>query len=135
MASDSETKATQERIFRIATRGGVTFKAIGLDSGIPYNTIRSYAGHNGETAEMPVSALRKLTGVIPAELLSLLLPEGHQIVRAPESLNHDELEEHLHDWLRRKARAHNADSPDGREISPCEDADLRASFAIVRSAA
>jgi hypothetical protein len=53
-----QTKATQERIFRIALRDGLTLKAISLDSGIPYSTIRSYAGHNGEPAEMPVSALR-----------------------------------------------------------------------------
>src|SRR5687767_151425 len=67
MATDSEiphcTKTTQERIFRIAQRQGLTLKAISLDSGIPYSTLRGYAGNNGETAEMPVSALCKLAGV------------------------------------------------------------------------
>lgn len=134
MANNCEAKATQERIFRIVTRDGLTLKAISLDSGIPYNTIRSYAGNNGETTEMPVSALCKLVGVIPDELLSLLLPVGRQIVRAPDSLDHDALAEHLRSWLAEKDRAHHPDSPGGREIAPCEDASLCAGLAVVRAA-
>lgn len=114
------TKETQERIFRIAQRQGLTLKAISLDSGIPYSTLRSYAGHNGEPAEMPVSALRKLVGVIPDELLSLLLPDGRAIVQVPESIDHDEICRGVQDYLREKAEAHHPESPAGREISDCE---------------
>lgn len=119
-------KATQERIFRIATRPGegLTLKAISLDSGIPVSTLRSYAGTNGSTAEMPVSALYKLVGVIPDELLGLLLPEDRMIVRAPEGLDHDEIEEICADYMATKAKAHHKDSPAGREISDCERAAL-----------
>jgi len=138
MATDSEiphcTKATQERIFRIAQRNGLTLKAISLDSGIPYSTLRSYAGNNGETAEMPVSALCKLTGVVPDELLSLLLPDGRAIVQVPEDIDHDELATAMTDWLATKNQAHHPESPAGRDIAPCEDNVLRGKFAKVKAA-
>jgi hypothetical protein len=114
------TKATQERIFRIAQREGLTLKAISLDSGIPYSTLRSYAGNNGETAEMPVSALYKLVGVIPDELLSLLLPEGRSIVLVPEQIDHDQIAAAFADYLHEKNQAHHPDSPAGRDIADCE---------------
>jgi hypothetical protein len=125
MAHDHEITATQELIFRVAMRGGVTLKAISIDAGIPYNTVRSYAGSGCATAEMPVSAVRKLAGVIPDELLSLLLPEGRCIVQVPEYIDHDELADHVREWLAIKDHAHHPDSPAGREISDCEDARLR----------
>ncbi len=131
MADNHEITATQERIFRIALRGGLTLKAISLDSGLPYNTLRSYAGSGCETAEMPVSALGKLVGVIPDELLSLLLPDGRVIVQAPENVDHDALAEHLRDWLAEKDHTHHPESECGREIGPGEDARLRGKFAMI----
>lgn len=135
MADNSQIKATQERIFRIATRQGLTLKAISLDAEIPYNTLRNYAGHNGETAEMPVSAIGKLVGVIPDELLSLLLPEGRVIVQAPREIDHDEIEDACRDYLETKGRAHHKDSPAGREISDCERAALGVKLATVNGKA
>jgi len=114
------SKETQERVFRIAQRNGLTLKAISLDSGIPYSTLRSYAGNNGETAEMPVSALFRLVGVIPDELLSLLLPEGRAIVQVPADIDHDALAEAVADYLTAKNAAHHPDSPAGRDIAECE---------------
>jgi len=137
MAADSDithrTKAMQERIFRLACKDD-TLKGISLESGIPYSTLRSYAGHSGEPAEMPVSALYKLIGVIPNELLSLLLPEGQRIVTVPENVDHDEIAEAFHDYLATKERAHHPDSPAGREIADCEDNILRGKFAQVKAA-
>jgi hypothetical protein len=49
----------------------LTLKAISLDSGIPYDTLRSYAAR--DPAMMPVSALLKLVDVVPDYLLSQLL--------------------------------------------------------------
>lgn len=120
------TKETQERIFRIAQRNGLTLKAISLDSGIPYSTLRGYAGNSGETAEMPVSALRKLVGVIPDELLSLLLPDGRVIVRVPEDMDLDRLAEDFADFLAAKNAAHHPESECGRDIGPNEHAELSA---------
>ena len=118
------TKSTQERIFRIAQREGLTLKAISLDSGIPYSTIRSYAGNNGETAEMPVSALYKLSGVIPDELLSLLLPEGRAIVRVPDNIDHDAIAEWVALYNAKSLAAHRRDSECAEEIGPGEEAEL-----------
>ena len=106
-------------------------KAISLDSDIPYGTLRTYAGHSGTTAEMPVSALYRLVGVIPDELLSLLLPAGRQIVQAPESVDHDTLADLVRDYLITKDHAHRPDSPGGREISGCEDEALRGKLTAV----
>lgn len=137
MADDRDmphrTKQTQQRIFRIAAREGLTLKAISLDSGIPYSTLRSYAGNNGETAEMPVSALYKLIGVIPDELLSLLLPDGRLIVQAPADIDHDQIAEAMQDYLHAKHAAHHPESEAGREIGPGEDNVLRGKFAGVRA--
>ncbi len=124
MASDCiishAVKDAQERIFRIAGKRGLTLKAISLDSGIPYSTLRTYAGHNGPTAEMPVSVIRKLTGVVPDELLSLLLTEDRAIVRVPAEVDHDTLADAFADYLHSKNAAHHPDSPAGREIADCE---------------
>ena len=118
------TKSTQERIFRIAQREGLTLKAISLDSGIPYSTLRSYAGNNGETAEMPVSALYKLVGVIPDELLSLLLPEGRSIVLVPENVDVDEVADWAEKFGAKKLASHRKDSECEEQIGPNEHAEL-----------
>ena len=125
-------KQTQQRIFRLAERDhGLTRKAINLDSGIDYDSVCNYA--KGET-QMSVGALVALVGVIPDELLSLLLPGGRVIVRAPESLNHDEIEEAARDYLGTKAHAHRPDSPAGREISDCEQEALDRKVVSLRAA-
>jgi hypothetical protein len=118
------TKATQERIFRIAQRDGLTLKAISLDSGIPYSTLRGYAGNNGETAEMPVSALYKLVGVIPDQLLSLLLPEAHAIVRVPDGIDHDAIADWVAHYSAKNLAAHRKDSECEERIGPTEQAEL-----------
>ena len=122
-------KAEQERIFRLAQRDyGLTLKAISLDSGIGYTTIQSYS--RGE-AVMSIASLFALIGVIPDELLSLLLPEGRAIVSVPENIDHDQLAEAMHDYLSTKTAVHHPESPAGREISDCEDEKLRAKFTVV----
>jgi transcriptional regulator with XRE-family HTH domain len=115
-------KDEQARVFRLAQREGLTLKAISLDSGLGYTTIQSYA--RGE-AVMSIASLFRLVGVIPDELLSLLLPEGRVILRAPEEIDHDELAEGMRDWLAAKDRAHHPESPAGRDLAPCEETDLR----------
>lgn len=115
-----QQKASQERVFRLAQRDhGLTLKAISLDSGLGYTTIQSYASGN---AVMSIAGLFKLVGVIPDELLSLLLPDGRVIVRAPEAINHDELAEVVADYLSAKNAAHHPESEAGRDIGQTEHA-------------
>lgn len=128
-----QMRERQQRVFRIAldpARYGLTLKAIHIDSGIGYDSLRNYA--SGETI-MPITALDSLIGVIPDELLSLLLPGGRSIVQIPEEIDHDELCSVMQDYLLTKSAAHHPDSPDGREISPCEDENLRGKVVKLRA--
>src|SRR5688572_11506814 len=82
-------KNAQAMVFRLAERDhGLTRKAISLDAGIDYDSVCNYA--KGETL-MSAAVLYALIGVIPDELLSLLLPDGRLIVQAPEEIDHDEI--------------------------------------------
>ena len=111
-------------------------KAVSFDSGIPYSTLLSYFPEPGGSipALMPVSAQFALCGAIPDDILSLLLPDGRLIVRAPEQIDHDQIAEALHDYLQTKERAHHPESEAGREIGPGEDNILRGKFARVKAA-
>lgn len=115
-----QTLDRQKRMFRIAqdpTRYGLSLKLIAMDSGLGYDSVRHYAA--GET-QMPLSALNALVGVMPDELLSLLLPESRQIVSLPDGVDHDEFEKLCREFLAIKGSAHHPDSPAGRELSSCE---------------
>lgn len=103
------------------------------------STVLSYfpADEGKQPATMSVASLFRLleTGALPADLLSMLLPAGFQIVRAPEDIDHDELERVARHYLAAKGAAHHPDSPGGREISECEDDALDAKAAHLRAVA
>lgn len=121
----------QQRVFRIACdplRYGLTLKLIAIDSGLGYDSVRHYA--SGETA-LPLSAFVALMGVIPDELLSLLLPDGRAIVRVPEEIDHNEVADAMRDYLAEKDHAHRPDSECAEAIGPNEDNVLRGKFTRV----
>lgn len=121
-----QMRERQRRMFRIALdplRYGLTLKAIELDSGLGYDSLRNYA--SGETI-MPLTALDALTGVVPDELLSLLLPGNRAIVQVPEEIDHDELADAFTAYLHDKNAAHHPESECGRDIGPNERAALNA---------
>lgn len=125
-------------IRREMDRRGISIKAVQLDGGWDTpSTVSSYfPGEKNKTpATMSVAALYRFlsTEALPADLLSLLLPTGFQIVRAPEALDHDDVAQILHDYLQTKERAHHPESEAGREIGPNEDNVLRGKFARVKS--
>lgn len=125
----------QARMFRIAQdpqRYGLTLKMIQIDSGLGYDSLRNYA--SGETI-MPITAVDALVDVIPDELLSLLLPAGHLIVRVVEGINHDELESVAREFVSTKAATHHPDSECGREIGPNENVVLLAKAAKIKAVA
>ncbi|KMS59148.1 hypothetical protein V474_07860 [Novosphingobium barchaimii LL02] len=125
----------QKRMFRIAqdpTRIGLTLKMIAADADLNLQSVRNYAA--GET-EMPMSALDALIGVLPDDLLSLLLPAGHAIVTVPDGICHDEIEKAARDFLAAKGEAHHPSSPGGRELSACEIASLNRKAAKLRAVA
>lgn len=117
-------KQRQLAVRREMERKGISLKAVSLDSGIPYNTLASYlpSDQNADPAQIPGGAIYSLVAgnALPLDLISLLMPEGVQIVRASEGLDHDEIEDLCRDYLSTKAKAHHKDSPAGRELSDCE---------------
>jgi len=116
------TLEAQERMFRLAERDcGLSLKKISLESNIPYNTIRSYAGHSGVPAMMSLAVLNKLAGVIPDELLShLTQPGGRHIAENYEDPDLDALGEDADAVATEVRRARHPNSPGGTNIVPME---------------
>lgn len=108
-------------------------KVLAHRTGQHNNTIDKHA--NGDSV-MSVASFRSYmeAGVEP-DLLSLLLPDGFQVVRVPESVDTDHLAELFHEFLQMKTAAHHPESEAGRDISENEAADLAKVHAkIVRAA-
>jgi hypothetical protein len=121
-------RARQLAIRREIDRRSIALKAVSYDSGIQYDTLLTYFPAEGsrEPAQIPGGAIFALCAgsALPADLLSILLPDGWQIVRAPESLNHDELCEIAEQYTTKKMAAHHPESEAGREIGPNEEREL-----------
>jgi len=135
---DTIVRGRQLAMRREIDRRGIALKAVSYDSGIPMPTLLSYfPGGEREPSVLPATALFKLLAgdALPHDVLSLILPDGEQIVRAPEELDHDEMERVARDYLAAKGAAHHSDSPGGREISDCEDAALDRKAACLRAVA
>ena len=135
---DGSTIVRQRQITvrREMGRRGISLKAVSMDSGIPYNTLASYLPEDphAQPAQIPGGAIYSLIAgnALPLDLVSLLMPEGVQIVRACEGIDHDEVEDLCRDLVATKANAHHKDSPAGREISDCERAVLDRKVAALR---
>lgn len=127
----------QLTIRRELDRRGKSLKGIAYDSGIPYSTLLSYFPGERDAVPhaMPVAALRKLTGHIPADLLSLLLDDGWQIVRADERIDHDALAELAEDYVSTKMAAHHPASEAGRDLGPNELRALDAKVCALKAVA
>jgi hypothetical protein len=57
-------------------------------------------------------------------LLSILLPDGFQIVRVSEGVDHDRIAEMAADYLATKNAAHHPESEAGRDLGPNEQREL-----------
>jgi hypothetical protein len=123
----------QRAMRREIDRRHILMKVVAQDSGISYTTLLTY--FPADELKTPVqicgSAIFALTGHLPADILSLLLPEGHLIVRAPVEMDYHEVADLMGDWLATKQHAHHPDSEAGTEIGPREGNVLRVKFAGV----
>lgn len=133
--ANSIVRERQLIIRRELDRRGISLKGIAFDAGLSYSTVVSYFPGEKDKEPHTVSgaALYRLAGVLPDDLFSLLLPDGFQVVRVPEGIDLDDLEEIARDFLARKGKAHHPDSPGGRELSDCERADLDGKAAALRA--
>lgn len=126
--SDSNTIVRERQLVirREMDRRGISLKAVSLDSGIPYPTIVSY--FPGEKDKVPATLggaaifLLCSTKALPLDLLSLVLPDGFQIVRAPEGIDHGAFAKGAADYLAAKNAAHDPASECAEAIGPREQA-------------
>ena len=124
-----ELREAQKDIFRVAQdprRFGMNMKSIAALSGIPYETLRTYASG---AATMPITALFKLCGVLPTELLSVLLPGDFHIVEAKSDIDHAALAAKASAYTIAYVTARDPASEAGTEIGPREAEDLAAKAA------
>lgn len=133
-----ETRIVRDRqhaIRREMDRRGISLKQVSFDSGIAYNTLRSYFPADGlhDPAVVTAAALFALAHgrALPLDMLSLLLPADVLLVRVPRDVDHDAASHAMFQYLEEKAAAHRPDSPAGPAIAPCEDAGLRTRLAAV----
>jgi len=128
----------QRVIRREMDRRGISLKAVSFDSGIGYSTIVSYFSNERDKEPsaigMPAVFMLAASNALPLDLLSMLLPEGLQMVRVPEGVDHDEFETIARDYLAAKGKAHHPDSPGGREIADCERDLLDSKVVALRAA-
>lgn len=129
-------KQRQLAMRREMDRRGIALKVVSLDSGVSYSTLASYfpADPNADPAQMPTGVLYDLCGHLPDDLLSMLLPEGRQIVQLPDDLDHDEIADLAADYIAAKQAAHKENSPAGPLIAPCEKKVLDAKIVALRAA-
>ena len=137
MRDDSEIMRDRQRaIRREIDRRKLHLKVIAFDSGIPYDTLVSYfPGGERHPAELPSSAVFKLCGALPDDLINLLCPSGFAVVRIPNDVDYDAINQHCMDFLSEKCAAHHPESEAGREIGPTEQARLSAKVVSIRSGA
>jgi hypothetical protein len=128
MTLEQKILRAQATMFRLALRDfGLTLKSISIDSGIGYEALRTYVGTKGAQSMMPVSALCRLVGVVPDELLSHLLdPVGRQIVHDDDDSELDALGDDADAVAAEIRRARSPNSPGGTEIVDIEEARIRA---------
>lgn len=121
-------RSRQTAIRREIDRRNIALKVVSFDSGIPYDTLLTYFPLPGsrEPAQIPGGAIFALCEgeALPADILSLLVPAGWQIVRAPEAIDHDDLCELVSEYIAKKNAAHHPESEMGREIGPNEKEQL-----------
>lgn len=123
-----EVLKAQERIFRLAARDhDLSLKAISLDSGINYETLRSYAGNKDAQAVMPVTALCRLIGAIPDPLLSTMFDcVDREIVKDDDKDSClDDLGNEAGELEAEVRKARHPASPGGIDIVDIEEARIR----------
>lgn len=132
-------RARQAAIRRELDRRGIALKAVGFDSGIPYQTLLTYFPQEGgaRPVMLPAAAIYALAfgKAIPLDLLSLLVPAGFAIVALPDGVDLDELDAACREVVATKAKAHRSDSPAGPDISDCERIAILKAAAPLRAVA
>jgi hypothetical protein len=109
---------------------GISLKVVAAKSELPYSNICGYFPGNErgstpkQSVELPVSALRRLCGALPNDLLNLLVPDGFAIVEVPAGIDYDDFSARCREFVDTKERFHHPESEEGRNLGPNEDDQL-----------
>ena len=126
-ADNAIVRERQLAIRRELDRRQVPLQVVSFDSGIPYPTLLTYfPGGDRVPAELPTSAAFALCRALPLDLVNLLCPEGFAVVRIPNDVDYDAINQHCMDFLSEKAAAHHPESEAGVHLGPTEQQRLNA---------
>ncbi len=140
MRSVAIIRERQRTIRREIDRRGISLKGVSFDAKVQYETLLTYfPGGDREPATIPGSAIYALCEgeALPTDLLSLLVPDGWQLVKVAENVDHDAIAAWSEQYSARKLAAHRADSECAEQLGPTELADLDskvAAFPVARAA-
>ena len=135
---DSLVRDRQMAIRREMMRRGISVKQVQLDGQWkhPSTVLSHFPNPDGEQepATMSVATLYRLIEkkALPLDLLTMLLPEGFVILRAPESVDYDDMAQGCRAFLEAKDKAHHPESEAGRDIGPTEEAHLSGKVVRIR---
>ena len=99
---------------------GLSMKVCASKAGVSYSTFLSWFPASGTPQIPSLACMSGLLRALPIDLASLLVPDGWQIVRVPEGVDHDELADAFADYLHEKNAAHHPLSENGRDLGPTE---------------
>lgn len=134
---DTILRERQLVIRRELDRRSISLKGIAFDAHMSYSTLLSYfPGERDKTpATISGAAMFALCGVLPHDLISLLLPDGFQVVRVDEGVDHDKIADLASEYLAAKNAAHHPESEAGRDIGPGEESALNRKAVCLKVAA
>lgn len=135
---DKITSVVRERqlaVRRELDRRHIPLKVVSLDSGIPYQTIISYfpGEKDKQPAVMPLSAFYRLIGVLPRDLIDLLLPTGNIVIKVPEDVDFDDLAAKASDFVSSYIQTRHPDSEGGADLGTSETTNLSTKAAGLRA--
>ena len=121
--------AAKEAQIEMFASCGTARKVLAHKTELSPSTIDKHA--NGESVMNMAAFNGYAEAGVDTELLSLLLPDGFQVIKTPEGIDHNDIALILHDYLKAKAAAHHPDSEDGPAIGPNEQRALDSKIAKI----
>lgn len=110
---------------------GISMKVCAANAGVSYSTFLSWFPAGGTPQIPSLACFPALLKALPIDLISLLMPDGWQVVQVPVGVDHDDLATGFADYLAEKNAAHHPESECGRDLGPGERAKLDAKVAYL----
>lgn len=105
-------------------------KVCAAKAGVSYSTFLSWFPADGTPQIPSLACIGSLARALPADLFSLLVPDGFHVVPDPEGHDYEEIAKGFADFLSLKNDFHRQESECGPALGPTEQ--MRLSAEIVR---